>query len=47
MARVLDALVFSSLWLAAAAGMLVAAATRAMETPLDPRIEGRAQSRSA
>ncbi len=35
--RLLDACVFSSLWLAAAAGALAAAASRAMGVPVDPR----------
>jgi hypothetical protein len=36
----LDALVFSSLWIAAAAGALVAAASRAMETAIHPEAVG-------
>lgn len=39
-ARLLDALVFSSLWLAAAAAALSAAAARALGAPLDPRVLG-------
>lgn len=38
--RMLEALAFSNLWLAAAAGALVAAASRAMQIPLDPPVAG-------
>jgi hypothetical protein len=37
---ILDALVFSNLWMAAAAGALVAAASRAMETAIRPEAVG-------
>ena len=40
LARAVDAAVFSSAWLAAAAAALVAASARAMEIPLDPRLLG-------
>ena len=40
LARAVDAAVFSSAWLAAAAAGLVAASARAMEIPLDPRLLG-------
>jgi len=36
--RLLDAVVFSSLWLAAAAGALLAASARGLEVPIDPRL---------
>lgn len=39
-ARILDALAFSSTGLAAAAAALVAAASRAMEIPVDPQLAG-------
>jgi len=36
----IDAVVYSSLWLAAAAAALLAAASRALELPVDPRLVG-------
>jgi hypothetical protein len=38
--RLLDTLAFSSVWVAAAAAALVAAASRALEIPFDPRLAG-------
>ncbi len=39
-ARLLDAVAFSSVWVAAAAAALVAATSRALEVPFDPRLAG-------
>ncbi len=38
--RILDGLAFSGVWLAATAAALVAAASRALEVPFDPRLAG-------